>query len=113
MTEPWTARNRDQLLTRVSRTTVMSGALALVATAGVAYGLAGATTAATLAADPAAGTTVSSGTTASSGSSAGTAGSTGATTTSVTTGSAATTAAAATPTVAAASSAPVATSGGS
>lgn len=100
MTEPWTARNRDQLLTRVSRTTVLSGALALVATAGVGYGLAVATTAATLASDPAAGTTVSSSTTVSSG-------------TTASPGSTGTTAAPAAPTVAAASSAAVATSGGS
>jgi len=46
-------KNRDQLLTRVSFTTVLGGALALVATAGVSYGLASATTAATVSADAA------------------------------------------------------------
>jgi hypothetical protein len=45
MTEPWTAKKRDELVTRVSRTTVLSGVLAIVATAGISYGLASATTA--------------------------------------------------------------------
>lgn len=49
MTEPWTAKQRDQILSRVSRATVLSGAVALVATAGISYGLAGATSSATLA----------------------------------------------------------------
>ena len=44
MTQPWNARRRDELLTRVSRTTVFAGAAALVATAGVSYGLAAVTT---------------------------------------------------------------------
>ena len=44
MTEPWTAKRRDELLTRTSRTTVLTGAIAVVATAGLSYGLATATT---------------------------------------------------------------------
>jgi hypothetical protein len=111
MTEPWTAKHRDQLLTRVSRTTVLSGALALVATAGISYGLAGATTAATLAADPAATTAAAPAASTTSTGAATTASSTGTGTasTATTTSSAAT----GSTTVSASGSAPVAASGGS
>ena len=43
MTEPWTARRRDELLTRVSRTTVASTIVAVVAAGGISFGLASAT----------------------------------------------------------------------
>jgi hypothetical protein len=59
MTEPWTAKRRDELLTRTSRTTVLVGALAVVATAGLSYGLATATTLLAAGNDTAASTTAS------------------------------------------------------
>ncbi|HSN06921.1 MAG TPA: hypothetical protein VLV82_06195 [Candidatus Angelobacter sp.] len=104
MTEPWTAKHRDQLLTRVSRATVLSGALALVATAGVSYGLAGATTAATVASAPA---------TASSRSSTGATSTAGGTTSSTGTSAATSSSTAVSTPVTASSAVPVAASGGS
>jgi len=49
MNEPWTARRRDELLTRVTRMTMVSGLAAIVGVGGLSFGLA---SAATISAEP-------------------------------------------------------------
>ena len=98
MTEPWTPAQRDRLLARVTRTSMLTGVAAVVAAAGLGYGLSAAAGAAS---------TVASSTTAAS--TPATAASTTATTGSASTGSTST----ATTTVTATTGTAAATSGGS